>query len=74
MYMYITPPSFDNSYYGLLQQKVPASWNGHRKCAYTGTKYPICMTMRLLTMVSIALVCIYNGNQDVFDPHHMHEW
>ena len=42
---YVTPPPFAN---GLLQQKVPASYNlDTQKCSYT---------MKLLTMVSIALV------------------
>ena len=36
-----TPPHqpFASSYYGLLQQKMPAGYNEHTKCAYTRTIY-----------------------------------
>ena len=30
---------FASSYYGLLQQKMPAGYNEHTKCAYTRTTY-----------------------------------
>ena len=61
---YVTPPPFAN---GLLQQKVPASYNlDTQKCSYT---------MKLPSYNGQYCTCIIsNGNQGDFDPYHMHEW
>ena len=69
------PHPFASLYYGLLQQKVPAGFNGHTKCAYTRTTYEHLYDYGVTCMSVLDFVHIYNGIQSDVDQHNtQHEW
>ena len=51
----------------LLHQKVPAGYNGHTKCAYTGET--VVCDYGVTCMSVLHFVGNYNGIQSDFDQH-----